>query len=77
MTSPKDKRTRDWTYSEGCGCKVTFLGEYLCRESVAAFNPDCTLHADTAVGRAMRRLFCAMAKISLKKHAEELDVTHD
>ena len=74
---PKHKRNRNWTYSEGCGCKVTFLGLSLCRVSLADYNSDCETHADTVAGLVARTDLHRAAKESLIEHSEELVVTHE
>lgn len=50
MNMPKHDRKTDWTYSVGCGCKVTFYGEYDCEKSRLFINPACETHGYTTPG---------------------------
>jgi hypothetical protein len=36
--------SRDWTYSEGCGCKITFFANAEFKSSRMLPGPNCTDH---------------------------------
>lgn len=40
----KFNEDRDWTYSQGCGCQVTFFHESGFHTSRMLPDPECTLH---------------------------------
>lgn len=44
VTFPKHNRANDFSYSEGCGCRVTFLGASNGHTSRMLPGPTCTAH---------------------------------
>ena len=58
---------RDWTYSEGCGCKVTFFAAAGYRTSRMLPGDECRIHATW--GQAPERdLLVERAKQSLQEY---------
>lgn len=63
---------RDWTYSEGCGCKVTFFVESDYHTSRMLPGETCTDHT----GRyqvAERDCFIERAKEYLREYLDEME----
>lgn len=63
---PKHDPNVDFTYSVGCGCRVTFFGASECHTSRMDVNPECKRHAG-----GMRDLGSMYARNDLQKSAKD------
>jgi hypothetical protein len=63
------ERNRDWTYSEGCGCRVTFIAESNYKTSKMFPGEACERHrlADQMMARD---IFIDRARQALKEYLE-------
>lgn len=60
---------RDFTYSVGCGCKVTFFADSQYHTSRMTYGETCTVHPpNTQAGLFSREVLLSDAKESLKEY---------